>query len=248
VTQSLFGPTPTITFGDEAEAVYGGMSLRVLFDAAGTIPWIRFWGTVNDLTTEPFAAVYEPDGDLRYSQTFGPGGLLLNQAWNQLNLTIPVPVAAGETLDITVGPRDRYAGASGVLPVDNGQHLSASGSFFKTGAALVHPDQASSLWFGIDVGFDALIEGTLQAAASAAVLAGAGRSINRGAVSIGISGLNLAVAGRIVNAGSLQAIAPAAVLSASQVRDQPGSHTASGTAATLTASGTASTLTASGTP
>lgn len=247
MTQSLFGATPTITFGDEAEATYS-MSLRVLFDSAGTIPWIRFWGTVNDLTTEPFAAVYETDGDLRYSQTFGPGGLLLNQAWNQLNLTTPVAVAAGETLDITVGPRDRYAGASGVLPVDNGQHLSASGSRFVVGSALAHPTNTSALWFGIDVGFDAVITGAMQASSPAAALAGAGRNVNRGAVSIGISGLNLAAAGRSRNAGTLAAVAPAAVLSASEVGEQPGTHTASGTSATLTAGGTASTLTASGLP
>ena len=247
-TQSLFGPNPTLTFLNEAEAIYA-MALRVLFGAPGTIPWIRFWNTTTAINTEPFAAVYQTNGTLRYSQSFGPGGLLGTNQWIQLNLTTPVPVAAGETLDITVGPRNRYAGASGVLPRNNGEHLSASGSFFEVSPSLIHPDaNSSALWFGIDVGFDALIAGTLQSVAQPAQFAGTGLIVIRGSMAAVAPPAELSASGGLVIAGTLQAAAPAAQFSASQFRNRPGILTPGGTFATLTTGGTSSTLTASGQP
>lgn len=268
MTQSLFGPTPTITFADEAEATYD-MALRVLFDKAGLIVWIRFFGTTNAISTEPFAAVYETNGTLRYSETFGPGAGLLTAAWNQLSLATPVAVAAGETLDITVGPRNRYAGTSGIFPLDNGADLSASGSFFKASVALEHPDTSSAAWFGIDVGFDAEIDGEFVATAPAAVLAGTaqlrnsglftgavpgsslagtGRLVNLGAGSLALSGFTLTGTARLVNSGTFQGAAAVPILSSTSVIQEPGIATPGGTTAAPAAGGTTAVPIASGRP
>lgn len=153
MTQSLFGTPPAVNAPDNAEDTYS-MSTRITFAVDGTITGVRFWGSTNPLTTVPLAAVYTTGGVLVTTQAFGA---LVTAAWNTTMLAAPVAVLAGQTFDITVGPRDRYAANTGTFaaPVVNGDLTGAAGRFIVSAASPPpFPTTSTTTWYGVDVLFE----------------------------------------------------------------------------------------------
>lgn len=152
MVQTLFGASPTITAPDNAEDTYT-MATRVTFGVDGNIVGVRFWGSTNALTTSPFAAIYATTGGAPlYSQAFGS---LVTSAWNTLTLSTPQSVSAGTTLDIAVGPRDRYAATLNVFssPLVVGDLTGTAGRFVAN-AVLAFPSNTSTTWYAVDVLFE----------------------------------------------------------------------------------------------
>lgn len=153
MTESLFGTPPAINAPDNAEDTYS-MSTRITFAVDGTITGVRFWGSTNALTTVPLAAVYTTGGVLVTTQAFGA---LVTAAWNTAMLAAPVTVTGGQTYDITVGPRDRYAANTGTFaaPVVNGNLTGTAGRFIVSAASPPpFPTTSTTTWYGIDVLFE----------------------------------------------------------------------------------------------
>lgn len=153
MTESLFGTPPAVNAPDNAEDTYS-MSTRITFAVNGTITGVRFWGATNALTTVPLAAVYTTAGALVTTQAFGA---LVTAAWNTTMLAAPVTVTGGQTYDITVGPRDRYAADTGAFaaPVVSGDLTGTAGRFISSAASPPpFPTTSTTTWFGIDVLFE----------------------------------------------------------------------------------------------
>jgi hypothetical protein len=173
---------------------------------------------------------------------------------NDIAFVTPFAISAGVRYVAAVLTR-RYAYTSGGFPYSSspaGVMTAQQGRLRTTTAGNpVFPNTTTTLCFHIGPLFEPdaiVVDGTFQAAAPAAALAGVGALINSGVAAAGISGFSIAAAGSLINAGVFAAESLPAVLAALQVTGQPGRHVAGGTSAALTAGGTSASLTASGTP
>lgn len=153
MVETLFGTPPAINSADNAEDTYT-MATRITFAVAGNIIGIRWWPATNDISTQPFAAIYSTAGVLQTSEQFPPGPYS-TVTWNTLMLAAPFAVSAGSTFDIAVGPRNRYAANTGTFaaPVVNGNLTGTAGRFIAS-AVLAFPNNSSTTWYGIDVLFE----------------------------------------------------------------------------------------------
>lgn len=155
MTESLYGTPPPINSPDNAEDTYA-MATRFLFDVAGRILAVRYWGaSAAIVTTTPFARIFSTAG---VAQTAGTDGFSTNLTaqWNVATLAVPFDVTAGQTWDIVVGPRNRYAANTGSLPFDNGQNLTGQAGRFIVSAATPppFPNTSTATWYGIDIIFE----------------------------------------------------------------------------------------------
>ena len=208
MTQSLFGTPPAVNSPDNAEDTYS-MSTRITFAVNGTITGVRFWGATNALTTVPLAAVYTTGGVLVTTEPFG---VLVTAAWNTTMLSSPVAVTGGQTYDITVGPRDRYAANTGTFaaPVVNGDLTGTAGRFIVSAVSPPpFPTTSTQTWYGIDVLF--------ETAGASGVLAGTlpqltsdldGESTASGDLDAVLPQLTSDIDGEAVGSGVLGAVLP----------------------------------------
>ena len=155
MTESLYGTPPPINAPDNAEDTYA-MATRILFDVAGRILAVRYWGaSAAILATTPFARIFSTAG---VPQTAGTDSFPTNlqAAWNTSTLATPFVVSAGQTWDIVVGPRNRYAANTASLPFDNGQNLTAQQGRFISSTANPppFPTTGTTTWYGIDIIFE----------------------------------------------------------------------------------------------
>lgn len=157
MANSLFpaNPVSLLTSFDNAEATYS-FGTDITFADPGVIEFVRFWGSLNPITTTPSGAVYLTSGGAPVSsQVFAgyPAGFLTS-AWNTVTLSSPVSlVTPGLTRRIVVGPINRYAAGTGVFPrTANG--MTGTAGYFVTGTSLAFPDSApQTTWYSVDVGF-----------------------------------------------------------------------------------------------
>lgn len=173
--QSLFGTPPAVNAPDNSEDTYA-MGTRILFAVAGNIVGIRFWGATFNITTAPAVCVYDTLGVLKGPEEAMVGPFVA-AAWNTRMLAAPIAVTAGETLDVTVGPRDRYAAntATFTVPLIVGDLTGLAGRFIVSavGNPPPFPNNSSTTWYGVDVIFDSgttvsgILTGTLPALVAA---------------------------------------------------------------------------------
>lgn len=209
MTQSLFGTPPAINFPDNAEATYS-MATRITFAVNGTITGVRFWGTTNALATVPLAAVYTTAGALVTTQAFGA---LVLGAWNTTMLAAPVAVTGGQTYDITVGPRDRYAAqtAAFAAPVVSGDLTGTAGRFIVSAVSPPpFPTTSTTTWYGIDVLFETAgatgeLDGTLPSMTGEFD----GEAVAFGDIDAVLPGLTGDLTGEATGSGVLNATLPA---------------------------------------
>lgn len=224
MTESLFGTPPAIDTPDNAEDVYT-MSTRITFAVAGNIVGIRWWPASNDITTQPFAAVYDTGGVLQTSEQFPPGPYSI-VTWNTLMLAAPFAVSAGQTLDIAVGPKDRYAANLNTFaaPVVSGNLTGTAGRFIAS-AVLAFPNNSSTTWYAIDVLFDAgaTVTGTMDVVLPELESLFAGDTVVSGTFDPVLPTTIFDGAAEVTAAGTLDVVLPALVV------DQVGSVTVSGT-------------------
>lgn len=169
MTNSLYGTPPPLTFLDNAEDTYS-MATRIVFAVDGNITHIRFWGTTNALVTVPRATVYSTAGVNQIPGAVAFGALVTG-AWNTTALPVPFHVTAGETWDIVVGPRNRYAGSAAVMPINAPPLQATQGRFIVSAVSPpVFPTTNTTAWYGIDILFepdlDATLAGTLPSVVS----------------------------------------------------------------------------------
>ena len=211
MTESLFGTPPAVNAPDNAEDTYS-MSTRITFAVDGTITGVRFWGTPNPLTTVPLAAVYTTAGATVTTQAFGA---LVLSAWNTAMLAAPVAVLAGQTFDVGVGPRDRYAANTGTFaaPVVNGNLTGTAGRFIVSAASPPpFPTTSSTTWYGVDVLFEvAGVTGELDGVLPAMTGDLDGEATASGDLDAVLPGLTSDVDGEITGTGVLNATLPALI-------------------------------------
>lgn len=206
--ETLFGTPPTITFPDNAEDTYS-MSTRITFAVAGNIVGIRFWGTTNALATVPLARVYTTAGVAESTDSFGA---LVLGAWNTTMLAVPVHVNAGETRDITVGPRNRYAGATGTFaaPLVVGNLTGTAGRFTVSAASPPpHPASSTTNWYGIDVLFAADVTGDIESLLPGLVAELDGEVTVSGELDITLPAATVNLVGSVAASGIINATLPA---------------------------------------
>lgn len=210
--ETLFGTPPTITFPDNAEDTYS-MSTRITFAVAGFIVGIRFWGTTNALATVPLARVYTTAGVAESTDSFG---VLVTNDWNTTMLATPVHVNAGETRDITVGPRNRYAGAAGTFaaPLTVGNLTGTAGRFLDSaggGGASPPPFPTNSTtnWYGIDVLFVADVTGDIEFLLPRLVAELDGEVTVSGVLDAVLPAATINLVGSVVTGGTLNMTLPA---------------------------------------
>lgn len=209
MAQSLFGTPPAINAPDNAEDTYS-MSTRITFAVDGTITGVRFWGSANPLTTVPLAAVYTTAGALVTTEAFGA---LVTAAWNTTMLSAPVAVTGGQTYDITVGPRDRYAANTGTFaaPVTNGDLTGTAGRFIVSAVSPPpFPTTSTTTWYGVDVLFEvASSSGDIDATLPALTADLTGDSTASGVLTGTLPVLTGDLVGLVPSAGVLNAVLPA---------------------------------------
>ena len=155
MTESLFGTPPPINSPDNAENTYW-MSTRMIFKYTGRIIGIRYWGASFALTTTARGVVFTTGGVAESNDVFPTN---LTGQWNTVTLATPVNVTAGQSRDIAVGPRNRYAANTGTFTVPlvsaTGAITGTAGRFIASASNTpVHPDTSVATWFGIDVIFE----------------------------------------------------------------------------------------------
>lgn len=207
MTETLYGTPPPTTFNDNAENTYS-MSTRITFAVAGTITGVRYWGTTNALATSPVARVYDTTGFVWSTQAFVAPHL--TAAWNTVMLSTTVDVAAGETYDITVGPRNRYAGSTAVMPIVSGNLTATAGRFLASAASPPpFPTNSTNNWYGIDVLFEPDVTGAMPITLPAATSTAAGEVIITGSLDVLLPAATVNNVGLVVVDGQMPITLPA---------------------------------------
>lgn len=211
MTESLYGTPPPINFPDNAESTYS-MATRITFAVGGLITGIRFWGSSNALATVPVAMIYSTAGVAQA----GPFsfGALVTSAWNTTMLGTPFAVTAGQTFDITVGPRNRYAAQTAALPVVSGSLTGVHGRFLVSAASPPpHPTTSSTTWYGIDILFESTVTGTLTVTLPSLTMEASGAATVEGSLDVAPPAAVFDAVGLVSIDASLAVTLPAAEVS-----------------------------------